>query len=75
MSFRGEKDTNPHPVGTMGTFNRETDITWDPQDNMFVSDGYLSTAVSDASDLLRIAMIPPPITSAMPRTTNSVGAA
>ena len=40
----------------------------------FVSDRYLSTAVSDASDFLRIAMIPPPITSAMPRTTNSVGA-
>jgi hypothetical protein len=42
---RGEKDTNPHPVGTMGTFNRETDITWDPQDNMYVSDGYGNSRV------------------------------
>ena len=41
---------------------------------MVVSHGYVSTAVSDASDFLRIAMIPPPITSAMPRRTNSVGA-
>ena len=37
---RGEKTTDRHPVGTMGTFNRETDITWDPQDNMYISDGY-----------------------------------
>ena len=40
----------------------------------FVNGGYVSTAISDASDFLRIAMIPPPITSAIPRTTNSVGA-
>ena len=39
-----------------------------------VRNRYLSTGFSDASDFLRIAMIPPPITSAMPRTTNSVGA-
>jgi NHL repeat len=37
---RGEKVTDLHPVGTMGTFNRETDITWDPEDNIYVSDGY-----------------------------------
>ena len=37
---RGEKDTNPHTVGTMGSFNRETDIAWDSQDDMYVSDGY-----------------------------------
>jgi hypothetical protein len=42
---REEKDTNPHPVGAMGTFNRETDITWDPQDNMYVSDGYGNSRV------------------------------
>jgi hypothetical protein len=42
---RGQKDTDPHPVGTMGTFNRETDITWDPQDNMYVSDGYGNSRV------------------------------
>jgi hypothetical protein len=42
---RGEKITELHPVGTMGTFNRETDITFDPQDNMYVSDGYGNSRV------------------------------
>ena len=42
---RGEKDTDRHPVGAMGTFNRETDIAWDPQDNMYVSDGYGNSRV------------------------------
>ena len=42
---RGEKDTNPHPVGNMGTFNRETDIAWDKNDNMYVSDGYGNSRV------------------------------
>ena len=42
---RGEKVTDRHPVGNMGTFNRETDITWDPQDNMYVSDGYGNSRV------------------------------
>src|SRR5580658_1445164 len=37
---RGEKVTERYPVGGMGTFNRETDIAWDPQDNMYISDGY-----------------------------------
>ena len=37
---RGEKITERYPVGTMGTFNRETDIAFDAQDNMYVSDGY-----------------------------------
>ena len=37
---RGEKDENRYPVGNMGTFNRESDIAFDPQDNMYVSDGY-----------------------------------
>ncbi len=37
---RGEKDTDRYPVGTMGTFNRPTDIAWDSNDNMFISDGY-----------------------------------
>jgi len=37
---RGEKDTDRYPVGSMGTFNRPTDIAWDAQDNMFISDGY-----------------------------------
>src|SRR5260370_37401945 len=29
----------------MGTFNRETDIAWDAQDNMYVSDGYGNSRV------------------------------
>ena len=37
---RGEKDTDLHPVGAKGTFNRPTDVTWDPEDNIYVSDGY-----------------------------------
>src|ERR1700730_5125313 len=37
---RGEKVTERYPNGGMGTFNRETDITWDAQDNIYVSDGY-----------------------------------
>jgi hypothetical protein len=37
---RGEKDTDRYPKGTLGTFNRETDISWDADDNMYVSDGY-----------------------------------
>ena len=42
---RGEKITERYPVGTMGTFNRETDIAWDSQDNAFVSDGYGNSRV------------------------------
>src|SRR6202140_768141 len=42
---RGEKVTDRYPVGGMGTFNRETDIAWDAQDNMYVSDGYGNSRV------------------------------
>src|SRR4029077_10343388 len=42
---RGEKVTERYPVGSMGTFNRETDIAWDKDDNMFVSDGYGNSRV------------------------------
>ena len=42
---RGEKVTERYPVGNMGTFNRETDIAWDPQDNMYISDGYGNSRV------------------------------
>ena len=42
---RGEKVTERYPVGNMGTFNRETDIAWDKDDNMFVSDGYGNSRV------------------------------
>jgi len=39
---RGEKlaPEDRHPAGTIGTFNRPTDVTWDTQDNIFISDGY-----------------------------------
>ena len=39
---RGEKlaPEDRHPVGAMGTFNRPTDVAWDAQDNIYVSDGY-----------------------------------
>ena len=36
----GEKETNRYPVGAANSFNRPTDVTWDVQDNVFVSDGY-----------------------------------
>ena len=44
---RGEKEREDqrYPVGTMGTFNRPTDVTWDTQDNIFVSDGYNNSRV------------------------------
>src|SRR5262249_23119579 len=42
---RGEKDTERFPVGGMGTFNRETDVAWDAQDNIFVADGYNNSRV------------------------------
>jgi hypothetical protein len=42
---RGEKVTERYPNGNMGTFNRETDIAWDAQDNSFVSDGYGNSRV------------------------------
>ena len=29
----------------MGTFNRETDVTWDSKDNIYVSDGYGNSRV------------------------------
>jgi hypothetical protein len=37
---RGEKDTDRYPNGSMGTFNRPTDVAWDAQDNIYISDGY-----------------------------------
>jgi NHL repeat len=42
---RGEKVSERYPVGNMGTFDRETDIAWDSQDTMFVSDGYGNSRV------------------------------
>src|SRR5215475_5397733 len=42
---RGEKDTEHFPVGNQGTFNRQTDVAWDAQDNIFVADGYNNSRV------------------------------
>ena len=42
---RGEKDTERYPAGNMGTFNRETDVAFDAQDNIYVSDGYNNSRV------------------------------
>src|SRR5215813_10841150 len=42
---RGEKDTERFPSGAMGTFNRQTDVAWDAQDNIFVADGYNNSRV------------------------------
>jgi hypothetical protein len=36
----GGRVRDPHPVGTIGSFNRPTDVTWDSQGNVYVSDGY-----------------------------------
>ena len=45
---RGEKERpeDRYPVGTPGTFNRPTDVTWDTQGNIFVSDGYNNSRVA-----------------------------
>ncbi len=47
---RDEKVTDLHPLGTMGTFNRETDIAWDSQGNMYVSDGYGNSRIAKISN-------------------------
>jgi DNA-binding beta-propeller fold protein YncE len=43
---RGEKVEERYPVGNPGTFNRPTDVTWDTQGNIFVSDGYNNSRVA-----------------------------
>ena len=42
---RGEKDTERFPSGSVGTFNRQTDVAWDSMDNIFVADGYNNSRV------------------------------
>jgi len=39
---RGEKipEANRHPVGNPYTYSRPTDVAWDAQDNIYISDGY-----------------------------------
>ena len=34
-----------HPKGRIGEFNRPTDVAWDSQGNIFVSDGYGNSRV------------------------------
>jgi len=41
----GDKTEDRHPVGTFGRFNRETDVTWNANDDIFVSDGYGNSRV------------------------------
>jgi len=36
---------NRHPVGRKGQFDRETDVAFDPQGNIFVADGYGNSRV------------------------------
>ena len=43
---RGEKNEEQFPVGGAGTFGRPTDVAWDSQDNIFVSDGYTNSRVA-----------------------------
>ena len=35
-----------YPAGSVGTFNRPTDVAWDTQDNIFVADGYNNSRVA-----------------------------
>src|SRR5437763_11005428 len=42
---RGEKNEDRAPVGGVGTFNRPTDVAWDSDGNIFVSDGYNNSRV------------------------------
>ena len=43
---RGEKNEVRFPVGTPNNFNRPTDVTWDNDGNIFVSDGYGNSRVA-----------------------------
>src|SRR5262249_48276679 len=43
---RSEKNEERYGTNGMGTFNRPTDVTWDTQDNIFVSDGYNNSRVA-----------------------------
>ena len=43
---RERRTEDRYPVGSPGTFNRPTDVTWDTQGNIFVSDGYNNSRVA-----------------------------
>jgi DNA-binding beta-propeller fold protein YncE len=43
---RGEKDEERYTEGRPGTFGRPTDVTWDTEGNIFVSDGYNNSRVA-----------------------------
>jgi hypothetical protein len=43
---RGERNEERFPVGGVGTFGRPTDVTWDLQDNIYISDGYTNSRVA-----------------------------
>src|SRR4051812_17909041 len=45
----GETAETGAPAGSPGTFNRPTDVTWDPQGNIFVADGYNNSRVAKIS--------------------------
>jgi hypothetical protein len=38
--WTNEATREAHPKGRVGEFDRPTDVAWDPQDNIYVSDGY-----------------------------------
>jgi hypothetical protein len=42
---RGIKDTERTPVARRGTYNRPTDVTWDPEGNIYIADGYNNSRV------------------------------
>ena len=45
FSAANRPEQNRHPVGRKGTFDRETDVAFDSQGNIFVSDGYGNSRV------------------------------
>ena len=42
---RGEKDVEHFAAAATGTFNRQTDVAWDADDDIFVADGYNNSRV------------------------------
>jgi len=42
---RGIKDVERTPTARRGTYNRPTDVTWDPEGNIYIADGYNNSRV------------------------------